>query len=197
MTTCQCHPQQQHYILLLRLKGSLPFLQFSERQIQKPCGVLVSCYLMILFCIGKTNYIFQNLCWPNNFPIDSYLMKNKQKNNLTNAYSKWKEKTHCTHGLKKFCRFFWKKKLGSLGGGTTVAGKGMAIKIMQYCLEFFWDLPIASSNTMWWLEFTFVFKLVINGPLGTQAEHTWHTSDHRWIFRHWITSSNFYVSPGK
>ena len=42
-----------------------------------------------------------------------------------------------------------KKKLGSLGGGTTVAGKGMAIKIMQYCLEFFWDLPIASSNTMW------------------------------------------------
>ena len=67
--------------------------------------------LMILFCIGKTNYIFQNLCWPNNFPIDSYLMKNKQKNNLTNAYSKWKEKTHCTHGLKNFVDSFEKRNL--------------------------------------------------------------------------------------
>ena len=54
----------------------------------------------------------------------------------------------------------------------------------------------APIQAMWWLEFTFVFKLVINGPLGTQAEHTWHTLDHHWIFRHWITSSsNFDVSP--
>ena len=48
------------------------------------------------------------------------------------------------------------------------------IKIMQYCLEFFVEL----ENLPCWSEFTFVFKLVINGPLETQVRHSWHSSDH-------------------